>query len=141
MIAAIEDVGVVGRAVVVPCGRRSQEAARAVALAVTVPQLLDEGCDQLLIEARTPAQDGRDRALILDLLHGHPSRPAYDWRKKGEELLWIADAIGGAIHDHLRGLDDQWYERMAKATGLVVEYRMLPAAETSPKSRQSRLPS
>jgi hypothetical protein len=70
MEAAMAEIGVVARAVVVPCGRRRQDAARAVALEETVLHLLDDGCERVIIEARTPAQDGRERQHLHELIHG-----------------------------------------------------------------------
>jgi hypothetical protein len=131
MIEALNQVGVVAGAVVVQCGRRDQEAARVVALEATMHRLIGDGCAQILIEARNPVQDDRDRALILDVLRAYRSHDVvYEWRQKSDELLWIADAIGGAVHDHLVGAGDGWFDQVAKTTGLVVEYRTLPARST-----------
>jgi len=128
MLAALGGIGVVARAVVVPCGRRRQEAARRVAMRSTVGHLLDDGCDQLVIESRTAAQDGRDQALILDLLRARDitKKPTYAWDRKTNELLWIADAIGGPLHEHLLGVQTGWLEKLIASTGLTVEYRCLP---------------
>lgn len=130
MVDALGKIGVLGRSMVVPCGRRRQEKARAVGLAELVAQLIDDGCDELVIEARTPPQDGRDQAVILDVLRQRPRvgpPMAYRWEEKRDELLWIADAIGGAVHDLLteRGVDDDWFGQVAAATGLTVEYLAL----------------
>lgn len=123
----IETVGVVGRAVVVQCGRRTQERARAVALADTVQHLLGEGCSEMLIESRSNAGDGRDRAVILDQLRLQetPGRLAYDWRPKQEPLIWIADAVGGAVREHLLGTEAARFEPIREATDLTIEYRAL----------------
>jgi hypothetical protein len=129
MEAAMAEIGVVARAVVVPCGRRRQDAARAVALEETVLHLLDDGCERVIVEARTPAQDGRERPHLHELIQrlGASGCFSCDWDTKSEPLLWLADALGGAVHDHLTGTDGHgWYDRFAKETGLTISYRCLP---------------
>jgi hypothetical protein len=129
MLAAIERIGVIGRAVVVQCGRRSQEAARAVALRTTVERLLEDGCRRVIIETRSRAQDGRDEAVILDLLRERetPGAITYTWERKTNPVLWIADAIGGAMHEHLSALDSSWHAEISQVTGLEVKYVPLPS--------------
>jgi hypothetical protein len=127
MLECIATVGVLARAVVVPCGRRSQEAARRAALRPIVEDLVADGCERLVIESRSEAQDGRDRAQILDTLRGLPGSPvlAYEWRGKDEPSLWIADTICGVVREHLERTTDLWYERVCASTGLVLSYRAL----------------
>lgn len=125
MIAALADVGVLARAVVVPCGRRRQEAARAVAMAATVEHLVDDDCDELVVEARTPAQDGRDQLTILDVVRPRNAQMRVTWAPKTNKLLWIADAIGGAVHEHLTGAESDWYKEVTSICGLALEYRYL----------------
>lgn len=124
MRVCIEQVGAVGRAMVVQCGRKSQEPARAVALGATIRHLLGEGCSELFIESRAIAGDTRDRAVILDELAAAkaPGALQYEWRTKSEPLLWIADAVGGAVREHLSGGASQWYEPIRAATDLEIEY-------------------
>lgn len=128
MVRCMESVGVLARAVVVQCGRKSQEAARAVALADTIDHVLNEGCMSVLIESRTPRDDGRDRSVILDTLTGREDATdfAYDWRTKSEPLIWVADAVGGAVREHLVGTEPEWYDPISKATNLSLSYRSLP---------------
>jgi hypothetical protein len=129
MLAAIEQLCVIGRAVVVPCGRHRQEAARALCMSLMVKQLLDDGCDELVIEGRKPAQDGHDRAVMLDQLSNHkaPDTVTYRWDGKANELLWMAGAIAGSVMEHLTSRDEKgWYDRMVEASGLTIEYRALP---------------
>jgi hypothetical protein len=128
MLAAMGRIGVVGRAVIVQCGRRSQETARSVALAHTVGLLVAGGVGQLVIETRSEAQDGRDEAVILDVLRQRhqPGAVTYSWEAKTHRVLWIADAIGGAVHEYLTGIDSAWYDQVAEATSLEVEYLTFP---------------
>lgn len=130
MLAAMSEIGVVGRAIVVQCGRRSQEAARAVALRATVGLLLDDGCGRLVIETRSTAQNGRDQAVILDTLRERkaPGALTFTWEAKTNRILWIADAIGRAVHEHLTGVESDWYHQVVSATGLTVEYLPISAS-------------
>lgn len=125
MVACMASIGVVGRAVVVQCGRRGQERARAIALADTVRHVLSEGCSELLIESRSQAEDGRDRSVVLDTLATvQPSRELrYGWHGKDEPLLWFADAAAGAVREHLQGEDAGWFGAIRGATDLTIDYR------------------
>lgn len=124
MVDCLEDIGVVGRAHVVQCGRRSQERARRVSMDATIGALLFDGCSEVLIETRDEASDGRDRAAILDLLRraGRSGELRYDWVDKSEPLVWIADAIGGAVREHLTGAEPEWYEPMTAAASVTIEW-------------------
>lgn len=130
MIEALSEIGVVARAVVVPCGRRRQEAARRVGLEVLFDHFLADGVDEVIIESRTPPQDGRERLAILDILRERKAASAltYGWDRKTNELLWIAEAIGGAVRCHLTGIDTEWYHQVARVTGLSPEWAKLPSA-------------
>ena len=116
ILAAMVEIGVIGRAVVVPCGRRQQEAARRLALSVNLEFLWTEGCSTILIESRDEAGNGRDRATILDHFEDAGQRPSYAWHRKSERLLWIADALGGAVHEHLTGRDEWFAQLSARAS-------------------------
>ena len=59
----------------------------------------------------------------------------YEWRDKAEELLWIADAIGGAVHDQLMQDDNPWASRLAEVASLTVDWKCLPPREHAPKMR------
>ena len=114
----------VGRAVVVMCGRKGQERARGVALHDNLGFLRAEGCTQLIIESRSAAENGRDQKVILDHLRTVDvgSRPVYSWSTKSERLLWIADALGGAVREHLLGLDP-WFHAFRDEGILTLDYR------------------
>jgi len=47
----------------------------------------------------------------------------YDWRSKAEPLLWIADAIAGAVGEHVSGKDDQWFARLDAAGVITLMFR------------------
>lgn len=123
MLACIGDLGVVAQAGVhYPTGRRGQERARRIILSDLIVELIYEGVGHVLIETRSAAQDGRDRATILDTFAklGRPHAFTYEWRTKAEPLLWIADAINGAIKEHLLAEDDRWLEHLRRS-GVIDE--------------------
>jgi hypothetical protein len=121
---AIEEIGVVAEVTVHPVGRRQQELARRAALRELLPDLVVEGVDHLIIESRTTMLDERDRASILDAL-GHPVPLTYEWRSKDEPLLWIADAIAGAVRDHLVGDGGALHRLQRRRTVSELRYRRL----------------
>lgn len=125
MLELIASTGVVAHVVVHhPTGRRRQEEARRLALTELVPVLLDDGVDDLIIESRTEAQDRRDRATMLDALRAVPHGLRYRWEPKEEPLLWVADAVCGAVKQYLLGEDDQPFERLAAARAVEeIRYR------------------
>lgn len=127
MVNCLRNVNVLGKAVAVQCGRRGQERARARALTLIVTELVADGCERLIIESRDRRQDENDRAVILDTLKPiAESKFAYEWQSKREPLLWIADAIGGGVREHLVGNSSQWLERIESATGLNITYLDAP---------------
>lgn len=83
-----------------------------------VPRLLDDGAAKLLIESRGADQDTRDRSVILDVLKAGDRAGAleYDWKPKGEPILWLADGVCGAVREHLlQTLGTIYYERLIDA--------------------------
>ena len=125
MMACLAEVGAVARVFVhTPTGRRKQEAARAKALGLLVPDLVAEGAEHLCIESRGDAGDRKDRAVLLDALNpaGGSSTMSYDWRGKDEPLLWLADGVCGAVADYLRQTDGKThYYAQLQATGVLDE--------------------
>lgn len=121
MLRVLEEHGVVAHVHAAQVGRRQQAIARRRLLRCTVPKLIEDGVAHLIIESRTSRDDGRDQADLLDFFReseggGAPFR--YDWRSKREPVLWLADAIGGAVHEHLVGRSDGPFDRL-KAIKLI----------------------
>jgi hypothetical protein len=124
-----------------PTGRKKTEAARAAGLRQVIPLLLGEGTTELIIESRA-AQDARDRAVILDILHelGIPGTLVYHWRPKTEPFLWLADGVCGAVRGFLLGDNDTaHYDRLSDA-GVIGELIYI-SDNPDPQMRKSRLPS
>lgn len=85
-----------------------------------VPELEALGCAHLVLESRGPADDKRDRAM-LDALRArqlstslrldHMPGPA-------EPLLWIADAVCGAITADRTG-EPRWLDRVRRTIEVI----------------------
>ena len=105
-----------------PIGNRRQEPARRRCLTTLLDDLRHEGVDELVIERRHQALDHLDRQTILDAQHAGlaPSNLLYRFEApKIEPLLWVPDAIAGAVGMHLAG-DSTYYDRLHLGGVLVV---------------------
>lgn len=105
-----------------PVGRRRQEQARTAALEELVPLIAAEGATELVIESRRPKDDERDRSTILDVARALDLVLTYRWEAKEERLLWLADAVCGAVKEYLLGEDAAPYE-LLHASGVLSEIR------------------
>jgi len=110
-----------------PTARRSQEQARAVGIGTLVPVLLAEGIDDLIIESRGPIEDSRDRGTILGLLQEAEGTGAfqYRWETKAEPLLWVADAVCGAVGEAVTKTNEEHLRRMV-GSGVIKSLLMRP---------------
>jgi len=125
MLKCLAELGVVAHVCVhYPTGRKKLEKARGVALTKLVPCLLDEGVDELMIESRDrPGEttvDDRDRRTILSLFEQEERRFAYGWHPKAEPLIWTADAVCGAVREHLLRVSDVHIEEL-QSCGILGE--------------------
>ncbi len=113
MIDIIIDSGVVAISRHQSVGRKSQNQAREILIKAIADDLAREKIDHLVIESGDRSTNARDKAALLDHFRADGGVPfTYDWRSKKEPLLWIADAINGAIHAHLTGGDQTWFEQL-----------------------------
>ncbi len=113
IIEIAAEVGVVASAHYAHVGRRGQAHARGSMLARMAVDIAADGVDHLIIEASDAATIGRDRRVLLDSFREAGGVPfAYDWRSKAEPLLWIADAIAGAVGEYVVGKDPIWCEML-----------------------------
>ena len=118
MVNALVDVGAVAHICVHhPTGPKRLEAARRKAVGAVLLPILNDGASRLLIESRGPVEDRRDQKVILDTLNANnrPSAIAYEWRNKGEKLLWLADGICGAVRGYLLQTDDTAFVDLQRA--------------------------
>lgn len=128
MVDVICAAGVVAHVTVhYPTGRKRQEEARGLALAELVPLVVREGAEELIIESRTEREDGRDRRMLVGIVRELPSPLRYRWETKEQRLLWVADAVCGAVKEHLLGVNDVPLQRLQAAAVLGdLRYRSLP---------------
>lgn len=101
------------------CGRKGQSPARRDLLAITSDLLTNEGVTHLAIEHGDRSTNARDHRTLLD--HHQPRGGVpfeYDWRSKAQPLMWLGDAVAGAVGEHLTDKTSVWFERL-NATGLL----------------------
>ena len=114
--------GVVAEVLCAHVGRRGQRLARQRMIAELSIWAATEGASHVVIESGDAATDGRDKATLLDTHRDRGGVPfEYDWRPKSEPLLWIADAVAGAVSEHVAGKDSSWFELLDE--GKVVHLR------------------
>lgn len=79
-----------------PIGR---EGARQACLRKLLVDLRDWEVGELLIESRRSRENTRDAVTIIHSMRfrNAPSNLVYDWKTKQEPLLWLPDAVAGAV--------------------------------------------
>ena len=113
IIEIAADLGVVATAHYSHVGRRGQTRARQSMLIRMASDAAAEGVEHLIIEASDAATIGRDQRVLLDSFRERGGVPfVYDWRSKAEPLLWIADAIAGAVGEYVVGKDPMWWNML-----------------------------
>jgi hypothetical protein len=89
-----------------PVRRRRQEHARAACLRALAGDLAREGLDELVIEARQERLNRDDLSTLVAARQGGLIPDGFRYRfarPKEEPLLWLADAVAGAVGAHLGG--------------------------------------
>lgn len=123
MVELLIEAGVVAHVVVhYPTGRRRQEEARRSAMVELVPLVVAEGAAELIIESRSEREDQRDRQSVIEAMGLAEQTIGYRWEPKSESLLWVADAVCGAVKEYLLHEDNSWLERLESAS-VVSELR------------------
>lgn len=109
--------------VVVRLGREGEhpERRRRKCFERLVVELETRGCQRLVLESRGSVDDRRDRQMLDGLRVARKSSTLrLDHAPGGAEpMLWIADAVCGAVVDARTG-DDRWFRRITGATSVVV---------------------
>lgn len=106
--------------------RNQQVEARRDLLAESVQQCVKEGVGHLIIENGDHHTNLRDREVILDQFRDQGGVPfAYDWRTKKEPLLWLADAVCGAISASYSHGQSEYLDRLIQA-GIMDQPCYLP---------------
>lgn len=108
-IAAILTVGT-------PMERSKQERARRCCLERLLYELDQLGVSEVRMESRTAAQDRRDVRLVDSArrkrLISHELQVTFA-RPTGEPMLWLPDAVAGAMSAAILG-EDQWLTAIAE---------------------------
>lgn len=116
MIDLIIDHAVMASSRYLSTPRKGQARARQQLLRVIADELHHAQIDHLIIESGDAATNSRDKQTLLNHYQGAGGVPfRYDWRSKNEQLLWIADAINGAIHSKLFHQDESWFKQLHDA--------------------------
>jgi hypothetical protein len=73
-----------------------------------------------MIESGDESINLRDRQVLARLARdrGEPFGFQHDHRSKAEPLLWLADALAGAVGEHLAAKSSSAYERLVEL-GLI----------------------
>jgi hypothetical protein len=104
-------------------GRSGQTDARREMLKLTSDWAQLEGASHLIIESGDRVTNSRDQSTLLDHHRERGGVPfAYDWRTKQEPLLWVADALAGAVGEWAVGKSTFWYERLQEAGVITVRF-------------------
>lgn len=104
-----------------PTHVREQERARArLPTEVVLPAILDAGASEFWIESRARDQDSVDKVVVRNWLRERRVRLSYAWYPKAEPLLWIADAVAGAVADQRLERDTRWFDQLHDADLLTV---------------------
>ncbi len=107
-----------------PVGNKRQEPARGRCLTSLVTDLGREGVEEVVIEARETRQLDRQDALTISAAREAglvPESLTYRFgRPKEEPLLWVADAIAGAVGEQLVGRTSRYHDVLVGAKLLVL---------------------
>lgn len=89
-----------------PVDPRRQERARRLCMERLFFEMARLGVDRIWLESRTQSLNAQDRATI-DAVRGKKLLPAHTFvdfaRPREEPMLWIPDAVAGAIGAHRKG--------------------------------------
>lgn len=113
VIAGLEVMHMV--AIAIPMDPRRQERARAKCMERLLAHLAQFGVEQLTMEQRSPLLNTRDQRLITRLRgkRAFPSTLSVNFgRPSAEPLLWVPDAVAGAIGDELDDASTPWAKQL-----------------------------
>lgn len=94
---------------------KKQHQARVKCLWNLLSHLQQHGVSQVVFESRQEALNARDRREIISAQHAGVASAELLYRfdlPMEEPLLWIPDALCGAVGTHLAGGDDQFWQRL-----------------------------
>lgn len=115
MIEIAGEIGVTSVAFFAHVGRSKQITVRSEILERAALHVAGEGVDHLIVEASDRRTVRRDQDTTLDTFHDRDGVPFdFDWRSKSEPLLWIADAIAGAVGEYLVDKERRWFDELVQ---------------------------
>ena len=104
-----------------PIVGESSERQRRKCLGLLLPALASTGVSVATFESRGPKDDQRDRDMLSALRRQHLIGSALKMghaRGTDEPLLWLADALCGAVMADRRG-ETMWWEPLRKTTEVI----------------------
>lgn len=113
--AAVADIDMAAVVVVgMPMEQKKQERARRICLETLLPELALMGVTQVFMEARTPSlmrKDSRHLSTMLGRKIIGPDLRVSNARPLEEPMLWLPDAVAGAVSAARAG-QDQWIQQL-----------------------------
>jgi hypothetical protein len=110
-------------AVASPIDHKRQERARRKCLERLMPRLAEVGATQVWFESRSEAQDKKDRAMLAALRSCgllDMSVQADFARPLDEPMLWVPDAVAGAVSAAWKGRNDVYKAMLGPIQEIVV---------------------
>ncbi|PRI11010.1 hypothetical protein [Leucobacter massiliensis] len=98
-----------------PIDPHRQERARRLCLERLLHELHSLGVERVWAETRTQSLNDRDRTMVAALRSrgAIPAHLAVEFAQPDQEpMLWLPDAVAGAVGMHHRGRDPEPYERL-----------------------------
>ena len=97
-----------------PTEPKGQELARERILRTAVlPAVQSWGTTHILIESRAN-QDAQDKRVVRNYRRDHRANFSYDWATKDDPLLWLADAVAGAVTEQRLRADASYIDALRR---------------------------
>ncbi|MCP4307815.1 MAG: hypothetical protein GY788_23660 [bacterium] len=109
-----------------PGERYHQRRNRAECLTVVCQQLAVEGVSSIIVESRSDQDQDDVRAIRLAQKDGRlPANfPDLQFRDKTESLLWLPDAVAGAVREAETRTNESWMHRLVEGGGMLGVHRL-----------------
>lgn len=121
-----------------PGERYHQRRNRAECLTLFCRQLAIEGVSHIIVESRS--DQGQDDLNAVRMAQKESILPAdfpeLEFRDKTESLLWLPDAVAGAVREAESGADGSWVQRLVAGGSVLGIHRL--STRSGPGSRNHR---
>lgn len=104
-------------------GRKAQKYARDDLLKEHIEAAALKGVTRFVIEAGDFETNRRDKDILSKRNKQDKLPFEYEWCRKEEKVLWIADAFCGTISDYFRGSDQKWFKQLESKNLIELEYK------------------